>query len=230
MLFCRKDKGLMGKLIVIEGLDGCGKSTQLALVPEKLSELGFDSKVIAFPDYEDPSSTLVRMYLGGEFGDKPDSVNAFAASLFYAVDRYASYKRHWSDYYNNGGIVVSGRYVESNAYHQMAKLPEDKWEEYLGWLYETEYERTAIPRPDMVIFLDMPLEVASKMMTSRYKGDESKRDIHEKDKEYLAKCRAAASFAAKKCGWNIIDCSKNGEPRTIEDISNEIMSFVKSIL
>ena len=174
----------MGKLIVIEGLDGCGKSTQVNLLPQKLKELGFDSKLISFPDYSDPSSTLVRMYLGGEFGDKPDAVNGYAASLFYAVDRYASYKRHWADYYENGGIVVSGRYVESNAYHQMSKLPESEWKEYLGWLYETEYEKTAIPKPDAVIFLDMPVEVSTKMVESRYSGEESKQDLHEKDNAY----------------------------------------------
>ncbi len=216
----------MGKLIVIEGLDGCGKTTQVSLLPEKLKELGFDSKLISFPDYSDPSSTLVRMYLGGEFGDKPDAVNGYAASLFYAVDRYASYKRHWADYYENGGIVVSGRYVESNAYHQMSKLPESEWESYLEWLYETEYEKTAIPRPDAVIFLDMPVEVSTKMVESRYSGDESKKDIHEKDREYLLSCRKAAAFAAKKCGWNVINCADGDKPRSIEDISADILKIV----
>lgn len=216
----------MGKLIVIEGLDGCGKTTQVNLLPEKLKSLGFDSKLISFPDYSDPSSTLVRMYLGGEFGDKPDAVNGYAASLFYAVDRYASYKRHWADYYENGGIVVSGRYVESNAYHQMSKLPESEWETYLEWLYETEYEKTAIPRPDAVIFLDMPVEVSTKMVESRYSGDESKKDIHEKDREYLLACRKAASFAAKKCGWNVINCADGDKPRSIEDISADVLKVV----
>ena len=217
----------MGKLIVIEGLDGSGKTTQVELLPKKLKSEGYESKMISFPDYEDPSSTLVRMYLGGEFGDKPDSVNAYAASLFYAVDRYASYKRHWSEYYENGGIVVSGRYVESNAYHQMAKLPECEWEKYLEWLYETEYGKTAIPKPDLVIFLDMPTEVSSALMTSRYRGDDSKRDIHEKDRAYLESCRKAAKYAAHKCGWKVISCAKDDKPRTIEDISAEIYSAVK---
>lgn len=220
----------MGKLIVIEGLDGCGKTTQVNLLPEKLKELGFDSKLISFPDYSDPSSTLVRMYLGGEFGDKPDAVNGYAASLFYAVDRYASYKRHWADYYENGGIVVSGRYVESNAYHQMSKLPESEWECYLDWLYETEYEKTAIPRPDAVIFLDMPVEVSTKMVESRYSGDESKKDIHEKDKSYLSACRKAAAFAAKKCGWNVINCADGDKPRSIEDISADILKVVLEVV
>ncbi len=220
----------MGKLIVIEGLDGCGKTTQIERLPVKLCEKGFDSKVISFPDYNDPSSTLVRMYLGGEFGDSPDAVNAYAASLFYAVDRYASYKRHWSDYYDNGGTVISGRYVESNAYHQMAKLPESEWEAYLSWLYETEYGKTAIPKPDAVIFLDMPVEVSSAMVASRYEGDESKKDIHEKDSAYLNNCRKAAVYAAKKCGWTVINCAENGKPRSIDDISDDITAVAVSVL
>lgn len=220
----------MGKLIVIEGLDGSGKTTQVELLPEKLKKLGVDSRLISFPDYEDPSSTLVRMYLGGEFGDRPDAVNAYAASLFYAVDRYASFKRHRSEYYENGGVVISGRYVESNAYHQMAKLPDSEWEKYLGWLYETEYEKTAIPKPDLVIFLDMPTSVSSALMTSRYKGDETKRDIHEKDRAYLEACRKAAKYAADKCGWTVISCAKDGKPRTVEEISEEILCAVKTAI
>ena len=220
----------MGKLIVVEGLDGCGKTTQVNLLPQKLKEMGIDSKLISFPDYDDPSSTLVRMYLSGEFGDKPDSVNAYAASLFYAVDRYASFKRHWSDYYQNGGVVVSGRYVESNAYHQMSKLPEAEWDKYLDWLYETEYTKTAIPKPDAVIFLDMPLEVSAKMMESSYSGDESKKDIHEKDLSYLIGCRKAARFAADKCGWTVINCAEGDKPRTIEDISADITEVVLSVI
>lgn len=220
----------MGKLIVVEGLDGCGKTTQVNLLPQKLKEMGIDSKLISFPDYDDPSSTLVRMYLSGEFGDKPDSVNAYAASLFYAVDRYASFKRHWSDYYQNGGVVVSGRYVESNAYHQMSKLPEAEWDKYLDWLYETEYTKTAIPKPDAVIFLDMPLEVSAKMVESRYSGDESKKDIHEKDLSYLIACRKAARFAADKCGWTVINCAEGDKPRTIENISADITEVVLSVI
>lgn len=216
----------MGKLIVIEGLDGSGKTTQVNLLPEKIKAAGYASKLISFPDYNDPSSTLVKMYLGGEFGDNANDVNAFAASLFYAVDRYASFARHWGKFYNDGGIVISGRYVESNAYHQTAKLPKEEWDNYLDWLYETEYKRIGIPKPDLVIFLDMPIDVSDKLMTSRYSGDESKKDIHEKDKTYLRQCREAALYAAEKCGWKVISCAKDGSVRTIEDISEEITKEV----
>ena len=220
----------MGKLIVIEGLDGSGKSTQVTLAKERLEKSGVLAKLVSFPDYEDKSSTLVKMYLAGEFGDKPDSVNAYAASLFYAVDRYASFKRYWSEWYNGGGTVICGRYVESNAYHQMSKLPRSMWDGYLDWLYDLEYEKTGIPRPDLVIFLDMPVAVSTGMVESRYKGDESKKDIHEKDKEYLEKCREAAKFAEEKCGWKVINCAENGKPRSIESISDEIISEIMKVL
>ncbi len=220
----------MGKLIVIEGLDGSGKSTQLDILPERLSKIGVECRKITFPDYANPSSALIKMYLSGEFGDKPNDVNAYAASLFYAVDRYASFKKYWKDFYDNGGVVVSGRYVTSNAVHQMSKLNSDEWNGYLDWLFDLEYIKTGIPKPDLVIMLDMPPEVSQKMLSYRYNGDESKKDIHERDREYLNNCRKAALFAAKYSGWKIIGCANDGEPRTIEDISNDIFDEIKKIL
>lgn len=216
----------MGKLIVIEGLDGSGKSTQLELLPEGLKKRGIDSLTVSFPDYDHPSSTLVKMYLSGEFGSRPDDVNPYAASTFYAVDRYASYKKYWGDYYLNGGTVIAGRYVTSNAVHQTGKLSEEKWEDFLNWLYDFEYNKIGIPKPDKVIFLDMPVEVSQKLMSGRYKGDEEKKDIHERDKEYLEHCRKAALFTADYSGWEIIRCAENGMPRTVEDIAEEILNKV----
>jgi len=216
----------MGKLIVIEGLDGSGKSTQLELLPDSLLKNGVESKAVSFPDYDDPSSTLVKMYLAGDFGDKPGDVNAYAASLFYAVDRYASYKRHWGEHYDNGGVILSGRYVTSNAVHQTAKLPREEWEPYLQWLYNLEYEKVCIPKPDLVIFLDMPPQVSQKMLTNRYGGDELKKDIHERDVAYLENCRKSALFAAEFSDWKIIKCAENGAPRTIDAISTDILKEV----
>jgi dTMP kinase len=219
----------MGKLIVIEGLDGSGKSTQLELLPKNLTENGIECRSVSFPDYDNPSSTLVKMYLKGDFGKKPTDVNAYAASCFYGVDRYASFKTAWGDFYNAGGTVVSGRYTTSNAVHQCSKLPENEWENFLEWLYDFEYEKMAIPKPDKVIFLDMPIEVSQKLLSNRYKGDESKKDIHESDTEYLARCRKAALFTAKYSNWDIIPCSQNGEPRTIEEIANDVLKRVLEI-
>ncbi len=214
----------MGKLIVIEGLDGSGKSTQLDLLPQNLLKQGIKSRSVSFPDYESDSSALVKMYLGGKFGTKPNDVNAYAASLFYAVDRFASYKTNWGEYYNQNGVIVSGRYTTSNAVHQTSKMPENEWKDFLDWLYDLEYNKVGIPKPDKVIFLDMPVEVSQKLLSDRYKGDEAKKDIHESDTAYLDKCRKAAMFTAEYSGWTIIPCAKDGEARTIEDISKDILT------
>ena len=213
----------MGKLIVIEGLDGSGKSTQLELLPQNLLKQGIESKMVSFPDYDSDSSALVKMYLGGKFGTRPGDVNAYAASLFYAVDRFASYKTAWGDYYNQNGVIVSGRYTTSNAVHQTSKMPENEWKDFLDWLYDLEYNKVGIPKPDKVIFLDMPIDVSQKLLSGRYKGDEAKKDIHESDTAYLDKCRKAAMFTANYSGWTIIPCAKDGEARSIEDISKDVL-------
>ena len=220
----------MGKLIVLEGLDGCGKSTQLQLLGQRLSESGIDCKTVSFPNYDDNSSALVKMYLAGEFGDKPDDVNCFAASLFYAVDRYASFKKYWGGFYNDGGTVLSGRYTTSNIIHQCSKLPQSQWKEYIDWLFETEYQKMGIPKPDAVIFLDMPYEISDRMLKKRYNGDETKKDIHERDREYIELCRKTAFFAAEHYGWITVNCANGENPRGINDISDEIVSIVKKII
>ena len=220
----------MGKLIVIEGLDGSEKSTQLELLPKKLLENGINSKTVSFPDYESDSSALVKMYLNGEFGKKPDDVNAYTASLFYAVDRFASYKTSWGEYYNQDGVIISGRYTTSNAVHQTSKMCESGWQSFIDWLYDLEYNKVGIPKPDKVIFLDMPVEVSQKLLSGRYNGNEAKKDIHESDTEYLAKCRKAAMFTADYSGWTVIPCAKDGEPRSIEDISNDILNETLKVL
>ncbi len=220
----------MGKLIVIEGLDGSGKSTQLELLPKGLNEKGIECKTVSFPCYEDDSSALVKMYLAGQFGSKPGDVNAFAASCFYAVDRYASYKKDWGNYYGDGGIILSGRYTTSNAVHQCSKLDKSEWEGFLSWLYEFEYERLGIPKPDKVIFLDMPTEVSQKLLDGRYSKGGGSKDIHETDLEYLNRCREAAMFTADYSGWVKISCAKDGQPRSIEDIAEDVLSEVLKIL
>ncbi|MBO7520365.1 MAG: deoxynucleoside kinase [Clostridia bacterium] len=220
----------MGKLIVIEGLDGSGKSTQLELLKDSLKAESIPFKAISFPDYESDSSALVKMYLAGKFGDKPSDVNPFAASLFYCVDRYASYKTKWEDDYKSDKVIVAGRYTTSNAIHQTSKLSEEEWKPFLDWLYDIEYEKVGIPKPDLVIFLDMPVEVSQKLLSGRYHGDESSKDIHEKDVEYLNACRKAAKFVADYSGYKTVNCAKGGEPRALDDIANEILGLVKAEL
>ncbi len=219
----------MGKLIVLEGLDGSGKSTQLDLLFENLKKENKDCKWVSFPDYESDSSALVKMYLSGKFGTKPEDVYAYAASIFYTADRFASYKTNWGEFYNGGGTVVSGRYTTSNAIHQACKLPENEWESFLSWLYDFEYNKIGIPKPDKVIFLDMPVEVSQKLLSKRYEGDENKKDIHESDTAYLENCRKAARFTAEYSDWSIISCAENGEARSIEDIAKDVLAEALSI-
>lgn len=218
----------MNKLIVIEGLDGSGKSTQIGILKETLKSAGKDLVQIKLPDYDDPSSTLVKMYLNGDFGSEPTDVGAYAASSFYAVDRFANYKRKWKTDYEQGKLILADRYTTSNAAHQMTKLVRSEWDSYLEWLEDFEYEKIGIPRPSLVIFLDMPIDVSQKLMTSRYHGDEKKKDVHEADVNYLRKCHEAAVYAADKLGWKTVACSKDGEPRPIDDIAAEIRAIVET--
>ena len=213
----------MGKLIVIEGLDGSGKSTQLERLSERLSKIGKPVRTVSFPNYESDSSALIKMYLSGAFGDRPDDVNAFAASAFYTVDRYASYKTDWGEHYENGGTVLSGRYTTSNAVHQTSKLPQEQWERYLDWLYDFEYNKIGIPRPDLVIFLDMPIEVSQELLKKRYEKAGGGKDIHERDVAYLTQCRKAALFAAERWQWKVIPCAKDGRPLPVDEISDRIL-------
>lgn len=219
---------MKGKLIVIEGLDGSGKSTQIELLKSKLSDKQI--RQIKLPDYDSPSSTLVKMYLHGEFGKNPDDVNAYAASAFYAVDRFANFKTKWKEFYDNGDIIISDRYTTSNAYHQSTKIPREIWSEYFDWLEDFEYNLIGIPKPDAVIYLDMPIEISQKMMSKRYSGDETKKDIHESNIEYLLKCREAALVAAEEMGWHVIKCNNGDEPRSIDDIGDEIFGIVSKEL
>lgn len=220
----------MRKLIIIEGLDGSGKSTQVELLKQYFEKENIKYKKIKLPDYDSPSSTLVNMYLGGEFGKSADDVNAYAAGAFYAVDRFASYKLNWGEDYNNGVVILADRYATSNSIYQMEKIDENKWDEYLEWSADFEYEKIGIPRPDAVIFLDMPVEISQKLMTGRYNGDEAKKDVHEADVEFLNKCRKSALYAAKNQGWSVIECSDGENPLPIDEIHNKIVSIVKEEL
>ena len=220
----------MGKLIVIEGTDGSGKSTQFRLLTQRLENENIAFRKIVFPQYSEPSSTLIRMYLGGEFGTNPSDVNAYAASSFYAVDRYASYKKAWGQWYEQGGLVVCDRYTTSNAVHQASKLPPEERTVFLNWLFELEYGKLGLPKPDLVLYLDMPTEITEKMMRSREAATGTHADIHEQDEAYLKSCREAAREIVKDCGWTVIHCAKGDAPRTVEDIHNQVYRTVKKLL
>lgn len=220
----------MGRLIVIDGLDGSGKSTQLTHLDAYLQKSGIRYKQICFPDYAQPSSALVKMYLAGEFGTNADAVNAYAASSFYAVDRYASYKKFWQADYEQGALIVAARYTTSNAIHQMAKLPRCEWDAYLHWLEEYEYRLLALPRPDTVLFLDMPPAVSQQLLSHRYEGDESKKDIHERDAAYLRSCRECALYAAGRQHWHCIPCGDEKGPFAEEAITQRIIACVKDVI
>ena len=220
----------MGKLIVIEGTDGSGKSTQFRLLTERVAAEGHKFQKLVFPQYKEESSALIRMYLSGEFGSKPSDVNAYAASAFYAVDRYASYKKVWGQWYENGGLVLSDRYTTSNAVHQASKEQGQAQASFLSWLYEFEYDKLGLPRPDLVIYLDVPTDFTEKMMRGREAATNTSADIHEKDMAYLATCRRTGKEAAAFYNWTVINCVENGQMRSIEDIHEEIYRHVQNCL
>ena len=218
------------KIIVIEGLDGSGKATQTQILAEKLANQAKKVRKLEFPDYANPSSSLVKMYLGGDFGDKPEDVNAYAASAFYAVDRVASYMQFWKKDYADSSVILSDRYATSNIIYQMSKLPENEWDSFIEWQSDFEYKKLGIPQPDKVIYLDVDPKVSQKLMEKRYNGDNSKKDLHEKNLNYLLECRKSAIYAAKKCDWTVIDCCENGEIKAIEKIAKEIEEATLKIL
>lgn len=220
----------MGKLIVIEGTDGSGKSTQFRLLSSHLQEDNVSFRHIVFPRYDQESSALIRMYLSGAFGTKPTDVSAYAASTFFAVDRYASYKQDWGSWYEQGGLLLSDRYTTSNAVHQASKEPEEKREAFLQWLYDLEYDKLGLPKPDLVIYLDVPTDFTEKLLRHREADTNTKADIHEKDMQYLATCRETGRAAAAYYGWQVIHCVRDGAMRSIEDIHQEIYNLVKKCL
>ena len=222
---------MSGTLIVLEGTDGSGKSTQFSLLCRTLEQAQRPFQRLIFPQYQQPSSALIRMYLGGEFGRRPSDVNPYAASAFYAVDRYASWKKVWGEYYTGGGLVLSDRYTTSNAVHQGAKCSEGERTAFLRWLDDFEHDKLGLPRPDLVLYLDMPTEKSVELLRGRESATHTKADIHELDTEYLATCRACAHQAIGELGWKRISClDREGQLRSIQEIHQEIWSLVTPLL
>lgn len=212
-----------GKLIVIEGLDGSGKATQTRLLNNALIEKGYNVKQMSFPDYDNPSSALVKMYLCGKLGESPADVNPYAASSFYAVDRYASYKQFWQKDYENGALILADRYTTSNAIYQLAKVEDNMRDSFLRWMEDYEYNMLGLPVPDKVIYLDMPPEISQELMLKRYNGDESKKDLHESNVSFLIECRQSALYSAQQLNWSVITCGANGKPYSIENIHKAVL-------
>lgn len=222
---------MAGKLIVLEGTDGSGKSTQFARLCQRMEAEGMPFHRIVFPRYQEESSALIRLYLGGAFGANPSDVNAYAASSFYAVDRYASYVQDWGADYQNGKVILADRYTTSNAIHQGSKVPAEERAAFFRWLYEYEYDRLGLPRPDLVCYLDMPTGLSLSLLRSREAATHTHADIHERDDGYLVQCRSCAQEAADVLGWERISCvSAAGALRTVEEIHQDIWAKVSKIL
>ena len=220
---------MKGKLIIIEGLDGSGKRTQIEILRKKAQQAGKQVRQIKFPNYAEDSSALVRAYLAGELGSLHE-INAYAASVLYSVDRYATFRRHMKEDYDNGCIFLLDRYTTANMYHQTTKLPKEEWDSFLDWLEDLEYGKMGLPKPDLVLYLDMKPQTAKKLMENRYHGDESKKDLHEADFSYLLSCRDAALYAAQRCGWEVLSCCDGESPLPIDTISQMIWQKVEPLL
>ena len=221
---------MSGKLIVFEGTDGSGKATQTRLVCRELDARGIPYRKLEFPRYQEESSALIRLYLSGAFGEKADDVNGYAAATFFAVDRYASYKQDWGEFYEQGGLVIADRYTTSNAVHQTGKLPPEERQAFLDWLFHFEYELLGLPSPTRVLYLDLPTELSGQMMRRRERETGTQADIHEQDAEYLRHCRENAAFVVDYCGWTKVDCTDGAHVRSIEDIHSEVMGLLEDLL
>ena len=220
-----------GKLIILEAGDGSGKATQTRLLAARLRTEGRTVREVEFPDYGSPSSALVRMYLGGDFGAQAADVNAYAASSFFAVDRYASFQTKWRADYEAGAVILADRYTTANMVHQAVKIEEAAAREtFLAWLEDFEYEKLGLPRPDLVLFLDMAPAVSRRLIAARAAAEGTQEDIHERDADYLARCHEASCALAARCGWQRIRCSEAGEPLAREAVHEQIFDAVKKII
>lgn len=223
----------MGKLFVIDGTDGSGKQTQFEKLQERLTKEGIDYRTVSFPNYDSPSSSLVKMYLSGEFGDNAKQISPYIASSFYAVDRYATFKKDFEEYYNNGGIILADRYTTANMIHQASKIDnKEERKKLLDWIWDFEFNLYGLPVPTEVFLLKMPPEVSLELMKDRENKftHESKKDIHERDKNHIIDSFNTACSVADSYNWYTIECVKNGKIRTIEDIHEEIFEEIKKKL
>ena len=210
----------MGRFIVIDGLDGSGKETQSLILKKHLEDMGVKVRYISFPCYENDSSLFVKKYLNGELGSRPEDTNAYAASSFFAADRYLSYRTDWKkDIDDPDTVVIANRYTTANAVHQLSKLPKEQWNAFLSWLWDYEFYKLGIPVPDAVIYLEMHPDISYKLIKSRSEQTGRATDIHENDGEFLYKSYEAALYASDRLNWSRICCYEGENPLTIEEIS-----------
>lgn len=221
---------MRGKLIVFEGTDGAGKATQTRYMARRLEKEGVSFREIDFPRYGSPFAEPAKLYLEGRLGDKPGDVSAYASSVLFAVDRFASYREDWGRAYEAGELILANRYTTSNAVHQASKLEAGEREAYLTWLFDLEYRRLELPEPDLVIYLDLPTEISEQMLRRREAATHTQADIHERDEAYLRRCRESASEIVRALGWKRVDCSRDGSLRTPEDIHQEVWALVRPLL
>lgn len=221
---------MRGKLIVFEGTDGAGKATQTQRMAQRLEAEGIAFRKVNFPRYGSPFAVPVERYLQGQLGSRPGDVGAYAASILYAIDRYASYKEDWGAFYQAGGLILADRYTTSNAVHQASKLSGGEREEYLRWLFDLEYRRLELPAPDLVLYLDLPTELSLQLLRRRQEAAHTASDIHERDEEYLRRCRESAREIAGRLGWQRIDCAREGALRGPEEIHAGIWELVRPLL
>ena len=220
----------MGKLFVIDGTDGSGKQTQFEKLKERLDKDGIDYKTVSFPNYDSPSSGLVKMYLSGKFGENAKDVSPYIASTFYAADRYATYITEYKEYYDNGGIILADRYTTANMVHQAGKITnKEEREKFLNWLWDFEFNLYGLPIPTEVFFLKMPPEYCLNLIKDRENKftHQEEKDIHERDKNHIIDSYNAAVDVSKQYDWYTVECVKNEQIRTIEDINEEIYNEVK---
>lgn len=221
---------MKGKLIVLEGIDGSGKSSQYRGICSKLEQDCISYNHIVFPRYDKPSSSMLKDYLSGKFGSRPSDVNAYTASTFFAVDRFASYKEDWGNVYENGGLILSDRYTTSNAVHQGCKLSDEEKVQYFSWLTDLEFNKMQLPKPDLVIYLDVSLDIAISRMRKREQETSTHADIHELDEEYLASCLHTADLACSYYGWYRVPYLANGVERNLEEKNDEIYKVIRSFI
>lgn len=221
----------MGKIFVIDGTDGSGKQTQFEKLKQAFERDKIEYKTVSFPNYDSPSSALVKMYLSGEFGENAKNVNPYVASTFFAVDRFATFKKDYEEYYNNGGIILADRYTTANMVHQAGKIQnQEEREKFLDWLWDFEFNLFGLPVPEEVFFLNMPPDVSLQLMKERENkfSHQMQKDIHERDKNHIVDSYNAACSLVDKYNWYEVKCIKNNTLRTIDDIHEEIYKEIKN--